>query len=593
MSGTPKLNIFFLLFPCLFFAQSNISDFTSIRKDDMTYEMKIPNTHKFQIIIEEGDLRDDSTPIPEKFDFTAYVPIGGSSENGYLSINSERDPGDVSILDINFNTTTKLWSYTAAANLDFSAVSGTQYNCSGTVTPWNTVITCEERTAPDGPDADSRKDIGWCIEIDPVTKTVGTSDNPQKLWALGNMRHENVVIDPSTYANNRVIYFGEDINNGYIYKLVADTPKDFTNGYNPTTMNGGKLFVYRGPKNGAGQWVQLNNFTDIDQNTTRTQSDSAGGATFNGGVEDVEINPIDNNIYFAVKGLGESCIYKIVDPDPLSGSSIPVMSKYAGGASKQYEVLPGVFEAWGDGVDNLAFDDLGNLWSMQDDLSNTEGFIWVIENGHVDGSNEKAKIFGQVPIGAEPTGITFSPDYRFMFMSIMHPNTSNNGTQKDAAGTTLANNKDAAIVISRIEELGTTYVYDNGWVSGTPAGTSPTYSDIVIKNGDAEITQTMTCYKVIVKPGASLKVNSGITLTVEDELTLESSSNSYSSLLGDGAIIGTIKYERFVNAQTNRNDLIAPPLDGQTWSDFLTTDSDKNNPNERNIFNNGAGTPTY
>jgi hypothetical protein len=45
------------------------------------------------------------------------------------------------------------------------------------------------------------------------------------------------------------------------------------------------------------------------------------------------------------------------------------------------------------------------------------------------------------------------------------------------------------------------------------------------------------------------------------------------------------KYHRFTNSNSNDNDLIAPPLSGQTWTSFLTNDA---NYNEGLIFNNGA-----
>ena len=61
--------------------------------------------------------------------------------------------------------------------------------------------------------------------------------------------------------------------------------------------------------------------------------------------------------------------------------------------------------SWGTGNDNLAFDDQGNLWVLQDVSLK---YIWV-EKGHTQ-ENPKMKLFGIAPVGSEPTGITFTPD---------------------------------------------------------------------------------------------------------------------------------------------------------------------------------------
>ena len=418
------------------YGQQQIADFTSIQPTSQTTDFIIPSSHVFQKIIETGDPLTEGGVLPTNTDFTAYVPIGGSSELGYLSINSEAAPGGVSILDINFNQGTKLWQTTRSEAVDFSSVVATAANCSGTVTEWNTVISCEEVVVGTDLNGDGHNDIGWCIEIDPVTKTV-----IDKLWELGNFAHENVAI----HSNQRTVYQGADSNPGYLYKFVADNSQD---------LSSGSLYVYSGSKNGSGNWILLDNSTPAERNSTLTQSANVGATVFNG-IEDVEIGP-DGLVYFAVKG--EDRVYRFQDSDPLSGTTVPLLETYVGNTVYTINHVNGSSQVnWGRGNDNLAFDGEGNLWVFQDGDNH---YIWLVKNGHTQ-ANPQVEIFGSAPAGSEPTGITFSPDFRFMFMSIQHPsNTNNSSTQIDMAGQSVGFEKNISLVIARKENLGTLWYLD-------------------------------------------------------------------------------------------------------------------------------------
>ncbi len=431
-----KLKISILLFICTvnLMAQQQIGDFISIVPSAQNSDFVIPATHTFQKIIAAGDPLTEGGFLKDKNDFTGYVPINGSSENGYLSINAEAAPGGVSILDINFNGATKLWQTSASEAVDFSSVVATVANCSGAVTSWNTIVSCEEFVVETDLNVDGYNDMGWCVEINPATKTV-----IDKLWALGNFKHENVAI----HGNERTLYQGIDdvVGPGYLYKFVADNTQD---------LSSGKLYVYTGSKEGSGNWVQINNTTPAERNSTIVQSTNVGATSF-AGIEDVEIGP-DGWVYFAVKN--EARVYRFRDSDPLTGTTVPQMETYVGNASYSIMHANGATNVnWGNGNDNLAFDGQGNLWVMQD--GGNQNYIWVVENGHTQ-AVPKVRIFGNTPSGAEPTGITFSPDYRFLFMSIQHPDPANNGNQIDAAENIVNFNKGTTLVVSRNEYLGST-----------------------------------------------------------------------------------------------------------------------------------------
>lgn len=433
-----KLLILFFLSCFGLSAQERIGDFVSLEPLTENTDFVIPDSHVFQKIIETGDPLTQGGTLPINNDFTAYVPINGSNENGYLSINSETAPGGVTILDINFDPTTKIWQTTFSEAVDFSGLVGTVANCSGTVTPWNTVVSCEEFQFTTDLNLDGYNDFGWCIEIDPATKTV-----IDKLWALGNFQHENVVI----HNNERTVYQGADSNPGYLYKFVADNPKD---------LSSGSLYVYTGSKNGSGNWIQLNNGSPAERNTTLAQSANVGATSFSG-IEDVEIGP-NGLVYFAVKN--EDRVYRFRDSDPLIGTAVSQMETFVGNAV--YPILHnnGTTNVdWGPGNDNLAFDGDGNLWVMQD-KSGAGNYIWVVGPDHTQAS-PNVKIFGRTPTNSEPTGITFSPDYRFMFMSVQHPNANNDSSlQTDIAGNQVGFNKSTSLVIALKENLGTLWYLD-------------------------------------------------------------------------------------------------------------------------------------
>ena len=64
-----------------------------------------------------------------------------------------------------------------------------------------------------------------------------------------------------------------------------------------------------------------------------------------------------------------------------------------------------------------------------------------------------------MPIGAEPTGLTFTPDYKYGFFSVQHPSGSN-ATQLDATGFEISFNASAALVFSNEKFLGQQQVLD-------------------------------------------------------------------------------------------------------------------------------------
>ncbi|GAB2947865.1 hypothetical protein GCM10027048_11060 [Hymenobacter coalescens] len=430
-----------------------ISSFTSVQPRAQQQDFVLPATHTFQVLLQGATPYTTPGSGNTKLanDFTGYVPINGSSQNGYLSINHEGSSAatsGVSILDLSFNATTKLWNVTAKNPVNFAPVVGTYNNCSGGITPWNTVVTCEENTPTGTNAADSNNDgyldYGWNVELDPATRSVKDQNNdgtPDKLWKMGRFRHENVAVA----ADRRTVYEGADEGSlSYVYKYVAATAGNLSNG----TLYVLKLDGAIGTAT-TGTWVPVPNSTPTECNTTVALATALGATDFNG-VEDIEISPLDGKIYFTAKGTGR--VYRFADGPTVSGFEI-FAGNPVGVTNQTYPINYGsgtLNEAWGTGADNLTFDSQGNLYVLQDGGRN---HIWLIKPCHTQAAPQ-VEVFALIPANSEPTGMTFSPDENFMFLSLQGPDAGNTLTMADAAGQQVRFNTTTTLVIGRKGTLG-------------------------------------------------------------------------------------------------------------------------------------------
>lgn len=128
-----------------------------------------------------------------------------------------------------------------------------------------------------------------------------------------------------------------------------------------------------------------------------------------------------------------------------------------------------------------------------------------------------------------------------------------------------------------VEECPKKYTYNTGnWLPENPIGVINTQDEIDIKSGDYTLENDMTCDTFNVSPGASLTIDIGVNLVVENKLNMESTSSSFSSLICNGTVSGIVKYNRHVSliGPVGTNDLISPPISGQNFGDF-----ESSNPN--------------
>ncbi|WP_282030273.1 GEVED domain-containing protein [Winogradskyella eximia] len=131
-------------------------------------------------------------------------------------------------------------------------------------------------------------------------------------------------------------------------------------------------------------------------------------------------------------------------------------------------------------------------------------------------------------------------------------------------------------------------IYTNGiWTPNAPSSSAST-NDVLILDGNYDIDSDVVVNNIEVSENATITVLKNGSLTVDGNLisngnvTLESDSNEYSSLIVEGYVVGDVVYKRHANASSGGKDLIAAPVLGQQFNDFQTANS--------NIVSNGDGT---
>ncbi len=316
---------------------------------------------------------------------------------------------------------------------------GTLGNCGGGVTPWRTILTCEEnnqefygeRDYTGGKAGGIVRDetvygwdkvfsyppehYGWVVEVNPLTGVA------KKLVALGRFGHESATV--AVARDGRcVVYSGDDANDRCLYKFIADQPG---------SLERGTLYVADIEN---GKWISLR----YDQNPTlkkyfEDQTEvlvrARYAALMLGGTpldrpEDIDIDPLTGAVYVSLtNNIGKNnhygSILKLVESgtDPLS-LSFKATNFMAGGPETGFAC-----------PDNLAFDPHGGLWVTSDisgsvigkppyEKFGNNGLFYVPTRGKHAG---RVLQVASAPMDAELTGQCFAPDGKTLFLSVQHP----------------------------------------------------------------------------------------------------------------------------------------------------------------------------
>lgn len=342
-----------------------------------------------RVLIKAGDALSDGTTFPLKNDMTAFFPLG--PQEGYVLVGHELSWGK----DALGGRFTRLRLREGQVVQSQLWTSGMHNNCAGTVTSWGTILSGEEypETVLPGNRAeqlesyrsraisptDPAASFGWIYEIDP--QGASPAGQAQRRTALGRFSHESACV-----VGDAEVYLTEDADPGYFYRFVADRPRD---------LSQGTLHAY--DRKGM-RWLKIR-----DVYNARMEAKALGATPFNR-LEDLQLGP-DGLLYIAETGsLAQKDPYgRILRFDPESGRMESFLE--------------------GDGTtlanpDNLIFDRQGRLLICEDQYDPHHATFGPNQVLRREADGQLKELVGLAP-WAEPTGPSFTPDGKTLFLSVM------------------------------------------------------------------------------------------------------------------------------------------------------------------------------
>ncbi len=400
-----------------------------------------------------------TAPAKKHHDMTAYMPIDGSSEHGWLYIGHETNYGDDVLGDGGGATMFEVklengeWNVVSDFNnVDFSSVRGTGRNCGGSVAPNGMIYTCEEtvpqnnkasyiggnghRDTSDVGGLKFHQNFGFIVEVDPKTMKA-----TQKMIQMGRYYHEDIEF----MDDRKTVYLSDDYEPAIFYKFVADVADDYSQG---------QLYAYKQSKDGtAGDWLAM----PMDTASLLNPRDIAidNGATML--MRHEWFARVGNKIYIAETGHDSTDWSERVAQGGVPAKHLRDDHYKGDGVYTDYFGRVLVFDTETNKMsvhlEGGVSSDGKNVLSNPDCVSavNLAGTDYLIIHEDINGNDygrvsaaaykknhwynelyfldlsienptvDDAVLFAVTPMGAEFTGGLFTPDGKSLFLNIQHP----------------------------------------------------------------------------------------------------------------------------------------------------------------------------
>ena len=408
-----------------------------------------------QVVAHDGR----TAPAKKHHDMTAYMPIDGSSEHGWLYIGHETNYGDDVLGDGGGATMFEVklengeWNVVSDFNnVDFSSVRGTGRNCGGSVAPNGMIYTCEEtvpqnnkasyiggnghRDTSDVGGLKFHQNFGFIVEVDPKTMKA-----TQKMIQMGRYYHEDIEF----MDDRKTVYLSDDYEPAIFYKFVADIEDDYSQG---------QLYAYKQSKDGiTGDWLAM----PMDTASLLNPRDIAidNGATML--MRHEWFARVGNKIYIAETGHDSTDWSARVAQGGVPAKHLRDDHYKGDGVYTDYYGRVLVFDTETNKMsvhlDGGVSSDGKNVLSNPDCIStvNLAGTDYLIIHEDINGNDygrvsaaaykknhwynelyfldlsienptvDDAVLFAVTPMGAEFTGGLFTPDGKSLFLNIQHP----------------------------------------------------------------------------------------------------------------------------------------------------------------------------
>ena len=413
----------------------------AVLRPDPQHLLDLPEGFSYDIVSRAGDIMNDGLQVPTAHDGMAAFP--GEDGRVILICNHEMGPGypEYSAFGTTFasqpesvkarvydlgvgvtpgaggTTTTVYNSATRKSERQHLSLAGTENNCAGGPTPWESWLSCEECFENPGTEYGfGRKTIrdephGYVFEV-PASETGLTESIALK--AMGRFEHEAAAVHEPT----GIVYMTEDRHHSLFYRFKPETPGVLRNGGRLQALAiDGELSMrthnwsrQRDVEVGAAlptRWLDLDDVNPIENNL-RLRGGAQGAATFARGEG---LCVADDVFVFTCTIGGPARLGQVFQyrPSPNEGQD---------NEQDQPGQLTLIAESSNDSLlkngDALTMAPWGDL-IICEDTSNNCGLVGIRPDG------TQYAIANNAYSNSEMAGACFSPDGKILFVNIQYP----------------------------------------------------------------------------------------------------------------------------------------------------------------------------